>query len=52
MMAERLVEHFREDTLDFIETAADRLTEVGGIGPARVRNMKPRGRLRRKFATS
>ena len=40
VMAERLVDHFGEDTLDVIGTTADRLTEVKGIGSARARSIQ------------
>lgn len=34
--ARRIVERFREETLDVIETSSERLSEVQGIGPGRI----------------
>jgi exodeoxyribonuclease V alpha subunit len=40
VMAGRLVERFGEDTLNVIETSPERLAEVAGIGPTRVKNIQ------------
>lgn len=40
VMAERLVEHFKLETLDVIEEHPDRLAEVDGIGPKRARSIQ------------
>ena len=40
VMAGRLVDRFGEDTLEVIETDADKLIEVKGIGPARVTSIQ------------
>jgi len=40
VMAERIVDKFGEETLDVIDEAPDRLREVLGIGPKRVKNIK------------
>lgn len=40
VMAGRLVDSFGDDTLEVIEESPERLTEVAGIGPGRVRNIK------------
>ena len=40
IMAKRLVEKFKESTLEIIENEPDRLEEVDGIGPKRVQMIK------------
>ncbi|MGQ0508040.1 MAG: helix-hairpin-helix domain-containing protein [Myxococcaceae bacterium] len=40
VMAERLVKHFGLQTLEVIDAHAERLTEVGGIGPVRSARIK------------
>ena len=40
VMAERIVDKFGEQTLDVIDEQPDRLREVLGIGPKRVKNIK------------
>ena len=40
VIAGRLVDKFGEETLDVIENSHERLTEVAGIGPGRVRNIQ------------
>lgn len=40
VMAERIVDKFGEQTLDVIDEEPDRLREVLGIGPKRVKNIK------------
>jgi exodeoxyribonuclease V alpha subunit len=40
VMAGRLVDRFGDDTLEVIENSPDRLTEVPGIGPRRVKSVQ------------
>ena len=48
VMAKRMVKEFGEDTLKVIEEDAEKLLDVEGIGPKRVRRSPRPGRTRRK----